>query len=119
MGRRTEERDVRDFHSIDLRGTGVVTVIQGDSERLTVEADERTLPEIETVVVDGVLRLGFKRTIGFAWRPGTIHFEVWMREIRGLRVSGAGDIRCNRVRADALELRVSGSGSIDLDHVEA
>jgi hypothetical protein len=119
VARIQEARDVSGFHSIDLRGIGTVTLVQGDSESLLIEAEENTMPEIESVVDGGVLRLGFKRHWGFSWRPGPISFAVTAREIRGLRVSGAGDIRANTLACGDLELRVSGSGSIAIDDLTA
>lgn len=119
MTRISEQREVSGFHSIDLRGVGTVTLVQGDSESLVIEADERTMPEIESEVVGGVLRLGFKRRWGFSWRPGQIDFRVSAREVSGLRVSGSGNIRSDRVASDGLELRVSGSGEIAIDDVAA
>ncbi len=121
MPRITEQRDVKDFHSVDLRGTGTVTLVQGDDEGLTITAEERTMPHITAEVVRGVLRIGMDASamFGVAWRPGQIDYQVAIRDVRSLAVSGAGKIRSERVEGDQLELGISGSGSIGIDDVAA
>jgi hypothetical protein len=119
MARITETRAVSGFHSIDLRGSGTVTLVQGDTEGLTVEAEEKTMPEIETVVVNGTLRLGFKGRWLFQWRPGPISFNVTARDIEGLRISGSGNLYSRQLASKDLELQISGSGKLELDELVA
>lgn len=115
----SEQREVRDFQAVELRGHGVVHVTQGDREALVVEADERTIADVETEVVRGVLRLGMKTRWGFSWKPGPVTFTVSARDIRSLRVSGSGDIRTPRIHSDEFDLRISGSGEIEVDDLTA
>lgn len=111
----TERRDVSDFHSIDLRGVGTVNLMQGATESLSVEADEQTMPEIETEVVGGVLRLGLKRNWGFGWKPGPITFTIGIIRLQRLNISGSGTIRAGHIESPDLEMRISGSGTLEID----
>jgi hypothetical protein len=54
----SETREVSGFTRVDLSGSGEVTVVQGDVESLTVEADENVLPVLTSDVSDSTLKLG-------------------------------------------------------------
>ena len=46
----TETRQVSGFTAIDLTGTGEVTIEQGETESLTIEADDNVLPALTSKV---------------------------------------------------------------------
>ncbi len=110
----SEPREVNGFHRLSLRGSGEAIITQGDRESVTVEADDNLLPHIRTEVKDGTLILGFKGGLGgFSFRPSRqIKFNVAMKEIAGLTVSGSGTLSAAEVDTDNLELAISGSGNI-------
>ena len=64
----TESRDARGFSGVAVSIPGKVVVRQGESPSVTIEADDNLLPEIETVVEDGALRIRFKRKLNVSGR---------------------------------------------------
>ena len=56
----SETRPVSGFTGIDLSGTGEVIIEQGETESLTIEADDNVLPVLTSEVEDSVLRLDQK-----------------------------------------------------------
>ncbi|MBI4787139.1 MAG: DUF2807 domain-containing protein [Chloroflexi bacterium] len=118
---RTEERAVSGFRAVSLSGAGLVTITQGDAESLTVEADDNLLPLIETLVQDGTLIIRVKRE---DWRytlvpTRPIKFDLHVKELAALEVSGAADVQANKLKSDRFNLTISGAGNIKLDQLDA
>jgi hypothetical protein len=114
----TENRDVTGFHEVDLAGTGELTLDQGSTESLTVEADDNILPKIQTQVRDG--RLIIEVEHGYSLQPsGPIRYKVVARELTGVGVSGSGKVLTGNLRCGDLTLRVSGSGALRLNDLAA
>ncbi|QJX47017.1 DUF2807 domain-containing protein [Hymenobacter taeanensis] len=113
-----ETRQVGAFTSLVLAGSPTVILRQGSPQKVEVEGDAEDLSHLETAVTnDGRLRIGSKRTSGnSSYRNrGSIKVYVTMPTIKGLIVSGSGNIRATEaVKADNLNLTVSGSGGIEL-----
>lgn len=117
----TQDRGVSDFSRVELGGTGQVTITQGDQEALTVEADDNIMPYIRTDVRGSTLYLGFTSTAtGMRISPSTpIKFNLTMKQISGLEVSGSGNITAPSVDTTSLDLQISGSGNVDVAALQA
>jgi hypothetical protein len=109
----SEARQVSGFTAIDLSGTGEVTIEQGDTESLTIEADDNLLPALTSKVSDSTLKLGKK--------PGTtvrtknpIRYRVSVKQLTALDVSGAGSVSAQNMTLQALHVDISGSGVVNL-----
>ena len=118
----TETRNVSGFHAVNLESSGDVVITQGDTEGLTVEAEDNLLPLIVTEVDGkGVLRLGFKphESIQITRK---ITFKLSAKLINSLTIEGSGD-----VHADSLSVQdngkfaasVPGSGNISVGKLTA
>lgn len=115
-----ETRRVSGFSRVVLCGVGVLRIVQGDSESLTVEAAPDLLPRITSEVDAGTLTLGVRRG---AWLKGlsggtTVRFGLTMKDIEGITLAGAGDVVCDGVASDRLELIVSGAGSLTVKRLD-
>lgn len=112
----TQERIVLDFNEIALSGWGNVTIRQGDSEALTVEAEDNILPRIRTEVRGG--RLVIENEQAWPWglfRPSKpVNIYVTAKNIGKLSVSGAGTIISQSIKTDALDVGISGAGKVDI-----
>jgi hypothetical protein len=109
----TETRQVSGFTKIDLSGTGEVTIEQGGTEALIVEADDNVLPALTSKVSDSTLKLDKK--------PGTtlrtknpIRYRVTVKELTGLEVSGSGTVQARGVTLQTLRVDISGAGAVIL-----
>jgi hypothetical protein len=131
----TEQRQVSDFEAIALAGSMDITVRQGAREGVEIQADEKLLPLIETVVETGLagrtLHIRFKRGERI-YNHGRIHVSVDVVKLSALTTAGSGDVviealktpslklaisgssdtRLNSLATDALEVRISGSGDV-------
>ena len=114
----TESRAARGFTGLGFSVPGTVVVRQGPTESISVEADDNLMPEIETVVEGGALRIRLKRNLSVNGH-GTIRVLVTGPTFETLAVAGSGDILSEALNARALDVSVAGSGNVKLAKVEA
>jgi len=114
----TESRPAKGFSGIAMGIPGTLVVRQGEPAAVAIEADDNLLPEIETVVEQGVLKIRFKRKLDVSGRA-TIRLLVTNPVIDSLAVSGSGDVLSEAIRSGALDLAVSGSGDVRIAKVDA
>jgi hypothetical protein len=116
-----EERPVSGFDAVNFSGNGELVITQGDTEGLTVEADDNLLPYIKTEVRNGELFIGFeKEDWETVYRPSQpIRFDLALKDLKALSLSGSGRITSPIINADRLSLDVSGSGSLMIDQLGA
>lgn len=114
----TESRDAKGFSGIGLSVPGALVVRQGEPASVSLEADDNLLPEIETVVERGVLKVRFKRSVSISGRS-TIRLLVVTPKVESLSVSGSGDVLAEAIRSEALDISVAGSGDVRIAKLEA
>jgi hypothetical protein len=108
---KSESRDVHDFDRVELAGIGTLTITQGSTEALTIMAEDNLLPEIGSVVRGGTLTLAPVSDSNL--RPTKpILYDLTVKQLRAIDVSGAGDAAATSLTTDQLVLGVSGSGSL-------
>jgi hypothetical protein len=108
----SETRDLPTFRSVELAGSGHVHIRQGEHQSVSVRTDDNIMPLVKTEVRGETLVLSVE---GMARHVTSLEFDIVVKEITGLRVSGSGDIvgRGSFV-ADELDVGVRGSGRVDL-----
>jgi hypothetical protein len=104
---KTETRDVRGFDSVEFSSAGRLTIQQTGTDSLQIQADDNVLPLLTSEVAGTTLRLGVK--------PGTnisgaqnIAYTVTAKELKGVVLSGAGEVTVTGI--DGTNLAVSHSG---------
>jgi hypothetical protein len=114
----SEPRNVRGFSEVSLRGSGELMISQGNTESLTVEADDNILPKITTVVEGNKLSIGVERGVSIS-PSRTIRYALTVRDLSNVELSGSGTIRAGAVRGDDFQIKLSGSGEIRIDGLSA
>jgi hypothetical protein len=117
----SEERNVKNFDSVHLTGSGQLTIVQGNAESLQVEADTELMQYIKTEVKNGILVLGLKNR---KWRrifhfDSPIHYYLTLKDLKRLRLSGSGAIEADRIKSDKLSITISGSGDVEIANLNA
>jgi hypothetical protein len=110
-----ETRLVNDFNRVSLTGVGDVIITQGERESLVVETDDNIMRYIKSEVRNGTLVLGFAdevRSNEYKLDPSEIRFNLMVKEISGLDVSGVGYIQIMSYYAGELELQITGVADI-------
>ena len=114
----SEVRSVSGISKVELMGIGNLTIQQGNTESLTIQADENLLPYITTEVIAGTLKIGIKPNINFD-PTQTIEYRLTVKSISGVALSGFGNIQVDQLDGPDIEVRIAGSGDILVDAITA
>jgi len=115
---KTESRAVAGISALDLLVPARVEITQGATESLTITADDNVLPQIETRVDRGVLRVRFHGRFGVRSRT-QIRIALTVQQLEAVTISGSGDVKVGPLRTDALSVTINGSGDTVLEALEA
>lgn len=113
---KTETRSVSDVERVSLENMGDLTVVQSDTEGLTVEADDNLLPYIITEMSGRELRLRIKT--GYNVTSGTIHYTLKVKTLSRISVAGAGKVTADKLSVGDLALNVAGSGNVKIGQLQ-
>jgi hypothetical protein len=105
----TEDRTVAGYSGIALSIPGRVEVVQGATEGIRITADDNVLPEIESVVVGGILKLRFRQRFTSV-NKARILVIVNAKTIESLAVAGSGDLDAGKLDTQRAKVSVAGSG---------
>jgi hypothetical protein len=114
-----QDRAVAGFERVTISTSGDLTLVQGATEGLTIEADDNILPHIQTEVQDGTLVIRFDReNWSQVFRPSRpIKYTLAMKMLRGLAASGSVNITAQELAADDLRITVSGSSNVRIERL--
>ncbi len=113
-----ETRNVGTFTKLSFRIPGKLILKQGSPQSVVLEGDKETLAKIETAIDGNKLTIGKEgRWMDWNWRDEKrITAYVTVTNIEALSVSGSGDlVGDGKFSTGDLELKVSGSGSLDIE----
>jgi hypothetical protein len=109
-----EDRAVAGVTSVNLAMPGNLTIILGDKESLTVEAESNLLPYIETNVSNGELTIG--TTPSASLLPLlTLRYTLTVKSLQGIRTSSSGNIFAPALQGTEMHVSNVSSGKITLD----
>lgn len=113
-----QARDVAQFSGLALSIGAKVDVRLGNSENVSIEADDNIMPLLETVVEDGSLHIRpNKKNLQLDSR--NIRIVVTTRKLSNISVGGSGSVTASEMRGEKMSFDVGGSGSIDVREVKS
>jgi hypothetical protein len=114
-------RKVAGFDQVRFRGPGTCKITQDDIESLTIHAPAYVMQHIESEVRESVLHLGYvsPKVVSLKVQQEVVSFDLRMKDIRRLVVTGSGRIITPDLDNDALSIEVTGSGQISLEELTA
>jgi hypothetical protein len=120
FGQNKETRNVGAFTKLSFRLPGKLILKQGSTNSVVLEGDKELLSKIETEVEGGKLNIGREdkwRWSDWSWKDDNkITAYVTMSTIEYLGVGGSGDLIAEgKITANDLDLKVSGSGSLQIE----
>jgi len=108
-----QTRQVSGFDGIVLSGSFNVHVKIDGTESLKIVADDNIINDIQTVVEDGKLRIGFKKSISWNRHVGKVDVYVTAKSLSSLSDSGSGTIKVDGdLTGRDVTVHISGSGNI-------
>ena len=117
---KTETRQVSDFDSIDIDFPAEITVKQGKSESVTLEAEDNLLPQLALDVRDGTLHFeNTERRWSERVNPTKpVLITITVVDLKQVQFSSAGKMLIDSLKTDSLELSVSGAGDLTLNDLD-
>lgn len=110
------ERKIKldEIKGITVPGSAKVYLTQGNHQEVKIEGQENIIDNLNTTVTGEIWRIENKRPV---WRHETLKIYITLEQLRMIRISGSGDVTTtNRFEnLKDLEIKVSGSGDLDLD----
>lgn len=118
---KTETRQVAEFQSISVDYPADITIRQGDSESITIEAEDNLLPQLATEVRNGALY--FENTER-NWRERvnpskSVRVTIIVVELNKIQFPTAGKMQVEGLETDSLAISVSGAGKVTLTDLDA
>ncbi len=115
----TETRDVSGFHAVRFDAAGKMSIAQGETESLKIEAGNNILPHILTEVVNGVLIIRVDEPRWNVGIPQPVEYTLVVKELDDFIVSGAGDVKIDDLQSTTMKIDISGAGNFDIDSLQA
>ncbi len=108
-----ESRNLEKFSGIVSMGNFDVNIIFDKSSKVVVTANAVEIPEIETVVKDGILTI--KRKKDSEVDLGKVKVDVYTASLGSVVIKGSGSVNCPvAVPSADLSIKIQGSGSMDM-----
>ncbi len=112
------------FDQVALHGSDDVKVVIGKAFAVSATGPQGALDQLEIVVEDGVLKVG--RKSNSSWHIGWPHdgdrgvkVTVTLPAIRGVKVSGSGNMTVEQALADDFKASLAGSGGLKIGNLQA
>jgi hypothetical protein len=116
----TQNRDVSGISGIDVSYPADIVISQGQTESLTIEADDNVLPQLRTRVDSGTLYIENSEPV---WsvrvnpsRP--VKITIVVKDLHAFNFSSAGTVNVGNLQTNDLTMNISGAGSITFDNVK-
>ncbi len=114
----SEDRPVSGFNQVELQGAGELDIVQGETEALTVEADDNLMQYITTEVRGTTLVLGLKPNFRLLF-SSKILYHLKVKDLNSVSISGSGHVTSDSIQTGDLSLSTSGSGKFEIGDVQA
>jgi len=103
------DRQVPEFHAIQLETSATVLVKVGEAPSLHLSGDDNLLPEVQTEVRNGVLIVDLHRSGTF--RCG-LELVIGTPSLERFDIEGSGEVKIQGLADERVELAIEGSGTI-------
>ena len=120
-----ETRAAAGFHRIEIDGEVNVTLVQGATESVTVEAPASSLARIRTTVRSGTLVVDVveSRSV-WQWFSGRSasripRVTIRLRDVDRIETAGAVTVDAESLKTDELRLDLAGASTLRIDNLQA
>jgi len=113
-----QSRELGHFTALSTSLGGNVEVRIGNTEGVTIETDDNLLPQIETVIENGTLRIRpMKKDVQL--EPHSLKIIVQARQVERIAVGGSATVDADHLRGQKLQFDIGGSGAINVPNLES
>lgn len=115
----TENRDVANFTTMQISYPAQVVVRQGQSESLTIQAEDNVVADIRTQVSgDELIIEGIHRHSMRVIPTKPIKITIVVTDLSKIDFESAGQVRVESLKADDLHMILNGAGTLTLDNAQ-
>jgi len=116
-----ETRPVNGITDIELNYPAMVTILQGESESVTIEADNNLLPQLDTQVNGGILTIenNEEEWVQRVNPSREVKVTITVSDLRSVVLSTAGTLRIENLKVEKLRLQLDGAGNVMLVDLDA
>lgn len=117
----TQSFDLKGFTGVKVAGPDDVTIRQGDAFSISAKGPQSELDELDIELDGAMLSIGRKRE-GFSFSrhdSDGVQISITMPKLDTLRLTGSGSIDADTLDADAAKLEVTGSGDVGVGKLTA
>ena len=107
----TEQPEVSGVNTVVLANGGQLIVDYGQTDSLSVTADDNIMPLLTTKLTNGRLTLGTKPSTSYNTRTPIV-YRLTVKSLSAIEIAGSGSATLNGVNVDSFSAKISGSGSI-------
>jgi len=121
----TETRAVSGFHRIDVAGEFDVTLVQGSTESVSIEAPASVVSRVVTEVHNGTLEISVRSDRGlWNWLSGRglskpVRVTINLRELDRIEGAGAFTLDADTLKVNELRLDVAGACKLRIRDLQA
>jgi len=116
----SQTREVSDFNAIELDYPAQVTVTQGESVSVKIEAEDNVLPGLRTRVRNNILEIYYQADDGkYVNATKAIKINIVVKELKDVNIGSAGELTLNGIKTDDLSISVSGAGNLKVNDLVA
>lgn len=114
----TENRPVQGFTGIHIAYPASVTIRQGSSEGLTIEAEDNIAAGIRTQVTGHELQIDSQRSPRVFLTPTRpVNITVTVKDLDELRFDSAGQVTVQGLKTDSLTTLLDGAGTMTFENL--
>ncbi len=111
-------REVSDFSAIELDYPAQVTVTQGETTSVKIEAEDNVLPGLQTRVRNDTLEVFYKVEDGKHVNPTKpVKITIVVKDIKEVNFGSAGELTLEGIETSKLDVSVSGAGNLKLNDI--
>jgi hypothetical protein len=113
-----QEREIIEVSSIKVDYPAQVVVRQGDRQSVRVEAEDNLLPGLKTQVRNGALEVFYESNDGRHVSPTKpVKITIVVKDLNEMDLTSATDLIIEGLKAEELNLSLSGAGNTRLNEV--
>jgi len=114
----TSTREVSDFSAIEMDYPAQVTITQGESVSVKIEAEDNVLPGLQTRVSNDTLEIFYKVEDGKYVSPTEpVKITIVVTTLKEVDFNSAGELVLSDIESDELDVSVSGAGNLKLNEI--
>lgn len=110
-----QSREFGSFDAVSVDYPAQVTILQGENEALTIEAEDNLLPDLKTQIDRGTLEIFYQKTGERHVNPTRpVVITITVKTLKDVDFSSAGELTIDGLQTDDLFVSLSGAGNLKL-----